>query len=482
MLCLTGRERNPARLNERLARYRSLNLQEVRLDHLERGEIDEIEWPAGSHLIVTCRARREGGQWNGSEGDRVQALKECILKAHPAWIDVELTTPLAELTALMETARAVGTRVLLSHHEFEPGKLYNAEDIARKMCSLQADGIKLAWVVEDAADLAVLRAATSNWTKTKVIIGMGPAGVLSRVLYDRLGSAWTYVVDSAENATAQGQLTLQQARGLGMPMAPGRGLYVLLGGSQVMESPGPRVYNRLFEKMSIDACYLPVVTDYPERTMPLLRELGFKGASVTMPLKERVFPLLSSITADAERAKSVNTITLGENGELVGDLTDGAGALRAIQREIRRLKPDLRAVILGSGATARAIGASLKGSGLKVVLLGRNLDRAKEAAKQISVDFAHLSSLGDIQFDILVNGTPVGMGEQEETPVDDPAILQGKVVLDVVHGKETQLQRDTLKHGGIYLSGNTLWVEQGRLQLKAWFGLDVPARELEVDS
>lgn len=481
MFCVTGGETNLTDLNARLLRNRDLPMQEIRLDLLEGPSFPIPEEIRGATLVATCRRSGEGGSFPGSEDERICRLEEFARSVRPGWIDIETSTPMPGLGRILEVARDLGSRVLFSHHELEPGRLGNLKEVTRSMTARKGDGIKIAYMVDDAADLLDLWKATRDLPEPKVVIGMGPAGLLSRVLYKRFGSGWTYVAEHGKTATARGQLTLEGAVDMGMPVSNGAALYTLLGGPQIMSSPGPKVYNRLFQKRGIDACYLPVITAEPERTIPFLLELGLRGSSVTMPLKEKVVPLLSTLSDESRRANAVNTITAKENGELVGDLTDGEGAFQSIKRNLAEVAGKT-ALILGTGSTARAIGVSLKSHGMEVVLLGRDILRTRRAAEQISVGCGKLVDLEAFEFDILVNATPVGSLGLDVSLVKDPMGLKGKVVLDVVHGKETKLLRDAGLHGGFSIGGRAMWAEQGRLQLKRWFGLDIEASELEGDS
>ena len=75
---------------------------------------------------------------------------------------------------------------------------------------------------------------------------MGLAGLLSRCRYPAFGSPWTYVKADEQAGTAPGQLTLAQAREMGLPQTAEQPFFALVGGPQVQHSMGPVVYNRLF--------------------------------------------------------------------------------------------------------------------------------------------------------------------------------------------------------------------------------------------
>jgi 3-dehydroquinate dehydratase/shikimate dehydrogenase len=444
-------------LRRRIARHPGGRLHEIRLDHLE----EDLPGPGAldvdpARLLVACRPRREGGNFEGDEERRIEVL-EPFIRSGVAWIDIEVSTDASLRERITGLARKHGVKVLASRHAEGP-----VEAAFSRLTAADADAVKLAVPVEDAADLDPLRRAGARAGRPAVLVGTGEAGLLSRALYPRFGGFMTYAASRPGDATAPGQLSAEEFERYRLPPGPQTGLYVLLGGSQVMTSPGPRVYNRLFKERGIDACYLPVITGRPAESLELLRSLDLKGASVTMPLKRKAALLMDRLSAGARETGAVNTISVNPDGSLQGDLTDGQGALAALQKAGGELAGK-RAVILGSGATASAIARSLTAAGMRVTVLGR--DRLKD--------------LAGLPFDVLVQATPVGSEDPRATLVDDPGLLRGKLVLDVTLGGQTRLLEDAKKSGGVAVSGRSMWAEQGRLQLLRWLDLDVPAEDLE---
>ena len=139
-----------------------------------------------------------------------------------------------------------------------------------------------------------------------------------------------------------------------------------------------------------------------------------------------------------------------------------------------------RAILLGAGATTAAIAASLVARGAAVTILARDAMKAKTLGDPIGASSGDLSELRSTPFDILIQTTPVGANDPTATLVPEPTLLAYKIVLDVVLG-ETKLLADTRANGGVAILGRAMWAQQGRLQLKAWLGIDVSAELLERD-
>jgi shikimate dehydrogenase len=127
----------------------------------------------------------------------------------------------------------------------------------------------------------------------------------------------------------------------------------------------------------------------------------------------------------------VNTLTLeGEN--LIGYNTDCCGALEALEERV-----DLKGkkvILLGAGGAARAIGFGLKEKGCQVVLFNRSRNRAEVLARELECLHHSLASYKEMDGDVLVNATSVGMYPFDtKSPVPKKILREGMVVMDIVY-------------------------------------------------
>jgi shikimate dehydrogenase len=158
-------------------------------------------------------------------------------------------------------------------------------------------------------------------------------------------------------------------------------------GYPVGHSRSPAMQQAAFRATDLNAVYLPwaVSPAHLRGAVSGLRAMeNLLGANVTVPHKEAVVPLLDRLTPDAEAAGAVNTIVPRE-GALVGDNTDGAGFLIALQDELAVEAADLHAVILGAGGAARAVAMSLARAGAgALILANRTRERAERLAREVN--------------------------------------------------------------------------------------------------
>ena len=173
------------------------DLVELRLDHVDRPDVAGALAGRRGPVVVTCRAGYEGGKFAGSEEERRRIL-ECALAAGADYVDVEAAAGFAA-----DLIRARGGRgIVVSRHDFTaPPKDVDAS--YRDLRGRGAEVVKLAVAVDTLSESLPLFALAEAAIEPHVLIGMGAAGVPSRVLAARLGNRWTYAGDGV----APGQLS-----------------------------------------------------------------------------------------------------------------------------------------------------------------------------------------------------------------------------------------------------------------------------------
>src|SRR6266581_9541422 len=131
----------------------------------------------------------------------------------------------------------------------------------------------------------------------------------------------------------------------------------------------PMIYNPYFEKAGIDAVVVPMgvkTEDYAQVLKALFRLTNIRGALVTMPHKVTTVALLDEVTPTVQIAGSCNAILHRPDGSLLGDMFDGAGFVRGVERKGRPLN-GARALVVGAGGVGSAIAASLAAAGIAAI-------------------------------------------------------------------------------------------------------------------
>lgn len=205
----------------------------------------------------------------------------------------------------------------------------------------------------------------------------------------------------------------------------------------------------------------------------------YLGLNVTRPLKEAILPLVDDVGPDAAEARSVNTVTF-RDGRAVGDSTDGAGFVAALERAGVSSSGDT--VILGAGGAARAVGVALRGSGAAITIAARDPARASRAAECIGarvIPFTADALAPALEAaDLLVNATPVG--DVFPLPGDVP-LHQALAVFDLVYRPRlTPLLELAQAQGCRTIEGVEMLVEQGARSFEIWTGMPAPVEEMRA--
>ena len=240
----------------------------------------------------------------------------------------------------------------------------------------------------------------------------------------------------------------------------------------------PMIYNPYFEDAGIDAVVVPMGVkpeDYAQFVPMLFRLSNIRGALVTMPHKVTTVGLVDEVTPTAKIAGACNAILLRPDGTLLGDMFDGAGFVRGVERKGRMVR-GARALVVGSGGVGSAIAASLVAAGLAGIgLFDFNAEAAVALGQRLREHYPDLEVTTGAKdpagYDIVVNATPLGMKDGDPLPVDVERITPATFVGEVVMKQEmTPFLRAAQAKGCPFQIGTDMLFEQIPAYLE-FFGL-----------
>jgi shikimate dehydrogenase len=265
--------------------------------------------------------------------------------------------------------------------------------------------------------------------------------------------------------------------------------FVGIIGYPLQHSISPAFQQAAFDHLGLDIRY--EVWETERRDLPValegMRHPSKLGGNVTIPHKEAVLPLLDSVDRDAERIGAVNTI-VNRGGKLAGHNTDSIGFLKALYLDGAFVARNKRAVLLGAGGAARAVGFSLAEAGARsLTIVNRTPERAEALETALKVTNVEVLSLPwtDEQVeralagcDLLVNCTSVGLkgsSTEGQSPLRASLIPKGALVYDLVYNPaETPLLAAARRAGARTLGGLPMLVYQGAASFELWTGKPAP--------
>jgi len=202
----------------------------------------------------------------------------------------------------------------------------------------------------------------------------------------------------------------------------------------------PMIYNPYFEKAKINAVVVPLGCQsehYPDFLKSIFQLTNIRGALITMPHKVTTVALLDEVTPTVRVAGACNAVKKTADGRLVGDMFDGAGFVRGVQRKGFHLKGK-RVLVVGSGGVGSAIAASLAAEEIALIgVFDRHLPSCQSLGDRLTENYPDIDVLvgsnDPAGFDLVVNATPMGMNDGDPLPMDvsriDPSAFVGEVVM-----------------------------------------------------
>lgn len=486
---------------------------ELRLDFwsaLDYGALKALRQKSSIPLIFTLRDARNGGQYTGSESERLIALTKiaelcqdtrrvsdlrlisspasklnCLSNAispsldmasYPDFVDFEHTVADSFLSQLKKQFPLVN--IVRSYHNFKstPENLDKLlDDLIHPavavyklvtMASTVLDGLRMLNFVQKRHDAISL-----------VGLCLGEVGQFTRVLSPIVGGAWEYVSVDERMSLVPGQLSLQTLQTVYNydRLNKNTAIYGLIG-DPVAHSVGPLFHNDQFKRLGYNAVYVKFKCTSGEvgEFFNLIKTLNIKGLSVTMPLKSSLPDFVEYVDDVTQSLRIVNTLNF-KNGHVQAFNTDAPGALAAIRKHMT--VKNKKILIIGAGSTAKAITVALSNAGSHVKIINRTEKNAammvhgmQGVAPSLSLLMREKLKAREHQFDLVINTIPSYPESQDFiSEIVTHSLSSTTVAMDCTYNpEETLFLAAAKKMGSPLIFGKELFREQAIRQLSVW--------------
>ncbi len=447
-----------------------IDLAELRADKISSKqwpELNRFSRDAGIPLILTLRQRSDGGDWDGPPAERVEFFENALTGAW-RWADIE---DKQRIPRWEQRWISSGRELIVSFHEFEG----LGEHWLERILAAEGPGVvvKAALMPRSSAEYDdFLEGVLGLPSGRRVLLAMGGFGFSSRILAARLGSLWTYASPPGQ-VVAPGQtdpktlVELYRFR----KQTTTTPVYGVMG-NPVFHSQSPHIHNPALEALDLAGTYLPFLADDPRFLLKSAGRLGVKGLSCTIPHKQAVVPLVESLSDAARQIGAVNTLVRTTTG-WHGDNTDGAGFLEPLTQ----VQPELKsATVIGTGGSARAVAWALVQAGVQVLVLGRDLSKARRLAQNLGAQAALLDkeSLPLLRKfrEVIVQTTNVGMGSMEgQDPLEWYTFDGSEIAYDIIYSPERTVFLSRAEQAGCrLLFGRQMLEHQAWRQFRLFTG------------
>ena len=264
-----------------------------------------------------------------------------------------------------------------------------------------------------------------------------------------------------------------------------RAFNLCLIGEGIVDSPSAVMQEAALRASRLRGSY--ALLDVDAAGLPgILRDLRngrWQGANVTVPYKLALAAACDTLKGDAEASGAVNTITVADDGRLVGDNTDATGFQMGLSAHGLLPPAGARAVVIGAGGAAAAVVLALIRMGMeRVTVVSRKI-----ASAHALIDRAGdtggcelLVGLWDEDFlehqlgsaSIIVNATPAGLAQMPFAP---PRLQSSCTVADVRYRpRPVDLVVAASAAGLRSCDGAEMLLHQGMLSFERWTGHPAP--------
>ncbi len=267
----------------------------------------------------------------------------------------------------------------------------------------------------------------------------------------------------------------------------GRDVYAVFG-NPIAHSKSPLIHEE-FARNSKQALVYVRIQPQPDQFAKMLVaffKMGGKGLNITVPFKLDALSLCQQLTPRAKLAGAVNTVWQ-DNGQLIGDNTDGVGLVRDLRSQGIDLK-NQRILILGAGGASRGIiGPILQAEPDSLIVANRTVHKAQELvasfqdlANTLAVDLEawpmeRLDQVNQVHFDLVINASAAGLDQQ--SPLSDLAANQvfhsPCFAYDLLYGRVTPFMQQALQRGCRISDGLGMLVEQAAEAFMLWRKVDL---------
>lgn len=235
-------------------------------------------------------------------------------------------------------------------------------------------------------------------------------------------------------------------------------------GKNISYSFSKKYFTNKFEKEEIPDCLyenfdLQTIAQFPK----IIRENpDLTGLNVTIPYKEKIIPLLDTLTKKAAKIGAVNCIKVTRKGKLKGYNTDYFGFKKSLEPLLQPYHQ--KALILGTGGASKAVAFALEELGILYTFVSRS-------KKENALDYKYVNATTFDNYQIIINCTPLGTypGIEECPPIPYNFFTEEHIAFDLIYNPEqTEFLKRAKAGNAIVKNGYEMLVLQAEKGWKIW--------------
>ncbi len=345
---------------------RQADIVELCLDRfVVKPDVAELIAGLDKPVLVSCRRKKDGGSFDGSEEDRLALLQEA-LTAGPAYIELELEVA-ARIPRSPKTKRVISVNRLFR-------ALTDLDSLQQQAANVGADVVKYVWPGVLFDSLAPVLSAMATEPKLPIVgLPIGHGGRAFGVYARRLGAPWVYAALEQGMETHDGMPAIRELDDLySIRQVDAETRLIGAAGFGSVRTRTVRAFNAAFAELEMNCRCIPLEVGPVESLRPLLQSLDITAVVVAPGMGDYMFPLVEHPEMAAGMGQHIDLLLHKRDG-WHGYNVLWRSVLKTVERTLRRQDPDPRSLesttnlILGSGRVARTLMfglRQLKGTGI----------------------------------------------------------------------------------------------------------------------
>jgi 3-dehydroquinate dehydratase/shikimate dehydrogenase len=453
---------------------------ELCLDHLEKEpDVKEMITDIPKPIIISCRRKEDGGQWAGTEQERMMLLRQAIV-AGPAY--VELDIEMARKVPRFGSVQRVISFTRMDRPEHDVDSLFD------EAANLNADVVKFTWPTPNLDAAWPLLAAVSQKRRLPIVgMGLGRPELTFSLLGLKFGSPWIYAALEKGMETHPGQATVFELDEIYHHREIDKKTgFIAVAGFGPSQTATIKVLNAAFKQLDLNVRCLPVQPGEIKSLRRMLEALKVKAILVKGQFGSELVPLADTVDKYDQQSAYLDLLLRKDDG-WYGFNTLWRAALKTLEAKIgggdSGSKPLERrnVLVLGNGGIARSLAYAVGQRKGLVSVCGPDDKLSQQAAQELGCRFVPYQNLFDTLTDAIVIGDPKLVAGQKQGQINPSLFKVGQYVVDASDPpEENTLYVEAKDRGCKLVPPVDIFKEQLRTQFKSLAGKDLPEEAFQA--
>jgi 3-dehydroquinate dehydratase/shikimate dehydrogenase len=480
MICISiNQESRRLAIVDMLNAAKQCDLLDVRLDRFGMApELGDLLSHKPRPVIMSCRRTQDGGNWDGTEAERLALLRQCIV-SKADYVEIELDA--ADQIRPFPPAKRVISYTNLRETPADIADIY-AEAQTKK-----PDVIKLTTLARTPEQAWPLVQILAKPPVPTVVVGLGKPGVMLALLGKKIGAPWTYAALEKGMEAYPGQPTVQELNTLYHYPALERSTRLIgVTGFDERAKATVAALNAALAHLGLPARCLPLGVGSVRLFRKVAEAVKLAGVVVDSEHEVTLLEMAEELQPSAQQANAVDLI-LHKAQTWHGYNTLCQAALAALTEALKAKgggeDPARGRIVMiaGLGATAQALATELLKRQANVILASHDRQRAQDMAKALGCRQVQFEAMYSTIHDVLIV-CDLAQETVRGKPAPDihPGFLKaGMTVMDLTAAlHSSQLLREAKARGCLIVQPRALFLDQLEHQARLLTSKPVPREVL----